>query len=584
MSTAEDERFQPQLDSVAHLPTLAAAPTRPVAPAPVLAPAPARPAGPPPPVPPQHPVGTDWQPAPGHPVPAGAFEAFLREAAARNTVAPPSWKQQQRRRGGRSVLTAIVVLALLGTGVWFLAHSKLLQPKAKAPAHPSAWDPRLTELVAFVEQERGLKFDHPIYTDFLTEADFVSIFDVPAEALTDPKVKAENAERASVMNAFGEAVVYDPQQGGSAVSATTTLGFYDPSVDRIAIRGDQLTPAVRTTLAHELTHALQAQHFDIKLGGDDDLEVRAIVEADAMRVEDKYVATLSPEDQAAVNSENSVNPEQKAIMDSVPPVVIQTMYAPYALGPVLVGQVFATDGNAGVDRLIENPPTELALMEPSLFGTATVDATLPVNVPEGATVIDEPQRFSAFQFLVMLDAWLPWDMARGAVDDWTGGGYASYRTKEGTVCFVATAGYGRDTAKASTAMLWWAAAAQSTAVATVAGSTLTFTACDRGSTAPAPPAPVLNTLSELLMEHQLIEASVQARRDAGDVSSPAALRPMAVCQIRGLLSQDATIPLLQMETLTDDQRATIQQVMQQAASTCPFSPGAPPTFGTPVTP
>ena len=40
-----------------------------------------------------------------------------------------------------------------------------------------------------------------------------------------------------------------------------TLAYYSFEDKQITIRGQRLTPAVRSTLVHELTHALQDQHF-----------------------------------------------------------------------------------------------------------------------------------------------------------------------------------------------------------------------------------------------------------------------------------------------------------------------------------
>src|SRR5205814_1024739 len=42
-----------------------------------------------------------------------------------------------------------------------------------------------------------------------------------------------------------------------------TLAFYDPDTQRVSVRGTDMTPQMRVTLAHELTHALQDQYFDI---------------------------------------------------------------------------------------------------------------------------------------------------------------------------------------------------------------------------------------------------------------------------------------------------------------------------------
>ena len=44
-----------------------------------------------------------------------------------------------------------------------------------------------------------------------------------------------------------------------------TLAFYDPRTQDVYVRGtDTTAPATRVTLAHELTHALQDQHFDLR--------------------------------------------------------------------------------------------------------------------------------------------------------------------------------------------------------------------------------------------------------------------------------------------------------------------------------
>ena len=43
------------------------------------------------------------------------------------------------------------------------------------PDHPDEWDPRVADLAAFVEEERGHEFDHPVYVDFLTPAEYTAI-------------------------------------------------------------------------------------------------------------------------------------------------------------------------------------------------------------------------------------------------------------------------------------------------------------------------------------------------------------------------------------------------------------------------
>jgi hypothetical protein len=75
------------------------------------------------------------------------------------------------------------------------------------------------------------------------------------------------------------------------------LGYYSVDDKLIRIRGTTLTPATKTTLVHELTHALQDQHFDIgsqrkKFEDSEESEkaaaFAALVEGDASRIENAY--------------------------------------------------------------------------------------------------------------------------------------------------------------------------------------------------------------------------------------------------------------------------------------------------------
>ena len=80
--------------------------------------------------------------------PAPAADAADRE--------PPRWLAalgvDRRRCSWSSALVAVVTDQFTDDG----------------PGHPDEWDPRVADLAAFVEDERGLDFDHPVYVDFLT--------------------------------------------------------------------------------------------------------------------------------------------------------------------------------------------------------------------------------------------------------------------------------------------------------------------------------------------------------------------------------------------------------------------------------
>jgi len=459
----------------------------------------------------------------------------------------------------------ILVIALLAGGAAVLFREKLF-PEGAAARHPTEWDARVAPIAEFVASERELQWVHPVYVDFLAEADFVALFDQPTAPPSDEEAAATRAY-SLLYDAFGLAVDYDPTQGESTVSAVTTLGFYSPATDHVYIRGDQMTPAVRVVLAHELTHALQAQHFELATGGPDDLELRSVVEADALRVEGVYLDTLSAADQASANQANSLAPDAEQGLSDVPWAIVEQRYAPYVLGPILVGEVFASGGNGGVNGLIRTPPTEEILLDPWRYGDPGQEPVdVEVAVPLGTTVIDEPQPLSQVDMLIMLDAWLPWTQARRALDGWAGGGYTSYQ-REGTVCFTATVTFDDSADEFATAITAWAAAAGSSATPTIIVNDVTFEACNRGPGAREPITPVILPLQALQVEHESIA-------QAGPAPDVAEIEKYQ-CFAARVIDDALTAPLLFKTTLSTDEQALFKWQSTIAANEC----GVPPPGG-----
>ncbi len=67
------------------------------------------------------------------------------------------------------------------------------------PRYPDEWDPRVADLVQFVQDERGLLFDHPVAIDFLTAdqySDLVAADDQPTASDTKELQQFEGELRA----------------------------------------------------------------------------------------------------------------------------------------------------------------------------------------------------------------------------------------------------------------------------------------------------------------------------------------------------------------------------------------------------
>ncbi len=330
---------------------------------------------------------------------------------------------------GVAVAVVVVVLAAF-TGVNVVDE----------PVHPAAWDPQVAELARFVQDERGMLFDRPVYVDFLTEEEFqaeVTTDDADLSAEDQAYIEDSTAELRALGLVGSD---FDLMGETNAISGGATLAYYDPESERITVRGNELTPYVRGTLVHELTHALQDQHFDLaalqdSVGPDGDFRFRSVVEGDAVNVAQAYYEELSAADKEAYDDEEAAGDGGES--DDEPayaPVVAAFFGAPYIIGPSFVSLLYGVDGTSGVDDALEElPSSEAAILDASLY----FDDVEPVTVdepaaPEGTEVLDGGS-FGALSWYVMLSSRVDAHDALGFIDEWRGDSYITYR-EDDRVC------------------------------------------------------------------------------------------------------------------------------------------------------
>ena len=273
----------------------------------------------------------------------------------------------------RALLLAVAVLTAACASPNPLArHSPTPHPSASADVR--AFIPVAEK---FVEQHRGLKFKRPVKVTFLSDADFRARVTTRTEKdRSDLNVEFKDLRALHLVPASLDILKAEDELLGSGV-----IGFYDPTTKELVVRGTDASAATRHVLVHELTHALQDQYYPLDaLDNDNDDERpvawRALIEGDAVRVENAYIATLTPAERSSLNSGAGGQ-----LPSDVPTVMIELLAFPYAVGPRFVDAVMtARGGNSGLDGAFISPPkTSSEVIHPDRFlgGFAPADVAAP---------------------------------------------------------------------------------------------------------------------------------------------------------------------------------------------------------------
>lgn len=310
---------------------------------------------------------------------------------------------------------------------------------------PAVWAPVVDELIAFVENERGLNFKEEVSMVFQSEKEFLEEIEEGAEDYYQPDAADAYIALKALNLVDGKLdleTMEDPLQGGGLV------GFYDSVTEELVVQGTDPAPFARMILVHELTHALQDQHFDLDQVAADTEEsytaYASLVEGDATRIENAYYESLSPEDKALVEQENQ-SPFAGTEDPSIQTLAMLSGF-PYEVGTGFVEDILSRGGQARLDEAFRSPPTTT---EQVLHTGRYLDRDVPVKVssPKAEGEVIEEGVWGERGLLTMLLQTIDPDQARQAAEGWNGDYYVAWK-RGGTDCIrmsIAT-----DTAKDKT--------------------------------------------------------------------------------------------------------------------------------------
>lgn len=379
------------------------------------------------------------------------------------------------------LLISVIVLV----GVLVGGELLLRQSNSGYPAH---WDARIAPIAKFDEKTRGLKFKHPVPVAFLTDKQFRKEVTANDKGLTkqDRKELQQSLEFLRALGLVSGNV--DLFKATNKLQGETVLAFYDPDKKRVRVRGTKLDVATRVTVAHELTHVLQDQYFDLnktekRMSSDEVSIFRSLVEGDAVDVEDAYAAQLSKADKKAYDKSQSQQVDTSKLAD-VPEVLQVLQDAPYEFGPPLVSVLRADGGVKELDHAFSHPPTsEEQLLNPQrLVNRANAKKVAVPRLHKGERKVDSGT-FGAIGLYVTLSARVDARDALDAVDGWGGDQYVSFKRGK-TTCVRAS--FRGDTAHANDVFRtvlgkWTAAMPAGAASVSEAKGLVTLQSCDPGA-------------------------------------------------------------------------------------------------------
>jgi hypothetical protein len=479
----------------------------------------------------------------------GAANSAVRRLTDERPEAPPPPRRHHALRWIGLVLA--VVLVATGTGVAVARTGRGDAPKA--------WDARIADLARFVERERGLRYEHPVRADFLGDDDFRQRVTAGGEPTAEDRATLHHYE--GLFRALGLiSGEVDLEAASKQLAGEGVIGLYVPEEDRIYVRGDTITAAMRPTIVHELTHALQAQHFDLErkagTSGEDTAFV-SLVEADAMRIEDAYVASRPKAEQQAIAADEQ-RQAGETDLDGVPPILTELFALPYVFGPTFVEAVAAEGGNAAVDRAFREPPTtERHVIDPQSY----LDGDEPVHVATprlraGERAVGKADDFGMLSLLLVLGERLPFASAWAAVEGWRGDASRDYR-KDGRDCIRVRTEL--DTPEGATTLLGavrvWARG-RDLAGSSAEGDAVTFATCDPGTDVADTSDPDRPRTFEVLQ----LRVELLASLEQGGLD-----HAQAVCTADDVLRDHDAGRLLEVATIADPQDERIVRLQNDVA-------------------
>jgi hypothetical protein len=404
---------------------------------------------------------------------------------------PPVPPRPPRRSSRRPLLIAaavVVVLALVGgvVSMWgdgrrpregrsAAASTASSRPTQTTAAPQPATAAGIRAVQAAVERLRGLRFQRQVPVTVESPAKVAAQLLRELDSGVD---KADLRRQGRALALLGELPQsIDLYQLLRDVQAESVLGFYvpgkPPAKGRLYVRSDHgLDPYTRIVLAHELTHAVTDQRYDLTLSdrlqsanaADRAIAYSGLVEGDATFTMQLYAeGELTAAERADADRAGAA--ERTPRLNSAPPVVRESLLFPYAAGLAFVRALYERGGWDAVNRAYRDPPASSEqLMHPERY-LVQRDRPQVVRVPDLHAALGAGWRqgtrveWGEFDSRLLLAGAFPVATAERAAAGWDGGELRTFESGNRTALIMRTVWDSpQEASENCTAMSRWATA------------------------------------------------------------------------------------------------------------------------------
>ena len=318
------------------------------------------------------------------------------------------------------------------------APSETPTPKAQPSPTPAISASLLEDLQRIEERvsaERGLSGADNFAPRFMTRPELQAFFTQRLEESTSEEELATTQEILELLGLLEEG--HDLRKLLLELDSESVLGFFDPETGDLVVVGEveEFGALEEITYAHEFTHALQHQRFDLQAIQDlveDDSEaaagLRALVEGDATLSMYRYIFEHLTRRQIQSLSED----DGEGIAVDAPPFLVDSRLFPYREGLEFALTLFRAGGWEAVDHAYAAPPVSTEqIMHPEKYRSMELPIT--VSLPDLGPTLGEgweqrdTETLGEFDLKLLLKVHLSESRASRAAAGWGGDRFVYFK-------------------------------------------------------------------------------------------------------------------------------------------------------------